>query len=210
MTYRVKETFLTLQGEGINAGRAAVFCRFSGCNLWTGREEQRANAVCQFCDTDFVGVDGEGGGTFRSPSDLADHVQARWQGGPDNRLVVFTGGEPLLQLDSALLVQVRARGFEVAVETNGTKPVPEGVDWVCMSPKAGAAVVATSGHELKFIYPQSGLEPEDVEDLEFAHFLLQPMDGANRAENTTAAVQYCLTHPRWRLSLQTHKYLGIP
>jgi len=210
MTYRVKETFLTLQGEGINAGRAAVFCRFSGCNLWTGREEQRASAVCQFCDTDFVGVDGEGGGTFRSPSDLADHVEARWQGGPDHRLVVFTGGEPLLQLDSALLVQVRARGFEVAVETNGTKPVPLGVDWICMSPKAGAPVVATSGHELKFIYPQMGLQPEDVEDLEFTHFLLQPMDGANRADNTAAAVQYCLTHPRWRLSLQTHKYLGIP
>lgn len=210
MTYRVKETFLTLQGEGINAGRAAVFCRFSGCNLWTGREEQRASAVCQFCDTDFVGVDGEGGGTFRSPSDLADHVEARWQGGPDHRLVVFTGGEPLLQLDSELLVQIRARGFEVAVETNGTKPVPVGVDWICMSPKAGAPVVATSGHELKFIYPQMGLQPEDVEDLEFTHFLLQPMDGVNRAANTTAAVQYCLTHPRWRLSLQTHKYLGIP
>ena len=210
MTYRVKETFLTLQGEGINAGRAAVFCRFSGCNLWTGREEQRASAVCQFCDTDFVGVDGEGGGTFRSPSDLADHVEARWQGGPDRRLVVFTGGEPLLQLESELLVQVRARGFEVAVETNGTQPVPVGVDWICMSPKAGAPVVATSGHELKFIYPQMGLQPEDVEDLEFTHFLLQPMDGVNRAANTTAAVQYCLTHPRWRLSLQTHKYLGIP
>jgi 7-carboxy-7-deazaguanine synthase (Cx14CxxC type) len=210
MTYRVKETFLTLQGEGINAGRAAVFCRFSGCNLWTGRESQRAIAVCQFCDTDFVGVDGEGGGTFRSPLALADHVEARWEGGPDHRLVVFTGGEPLLQLDSALLEQVRARGFEVAVETNGTKPVPAGVDWICMSPKAGAAVVATAGHELKFIYPQLGLSPEDVEHLDFAHFLLQPMDGPSRAENTAAAVQYCLTHPRWRLSLQTHKYLGIP
>ena len=210
MSYRVKETFLTLQGEGINAGRAAVFCRFAGCNLWSGRESQRSTAVCQFCDTDFVGIDGVGGGAFTVPSDLADHIENCWRGGPANRLVVFTGGEPLLQLDSLLLVEVRSRGFEVAIETNGTKPVPTGVDWICMSPKAGAPLVVTFGHELKLVYPQAGLQPKDVEQLEFAHLLLQPMDGERRSENTAAAIQYCLTHPRWRLSLQTHKYLGIP
>lgn len=210
MSYRVKETFLTLQGEGVNAGRAAVFCRFSGCNLWSGRASQRASAVCQFCDTDFVGIDGDGGGSFVAPADLARHIENRWRGGPKNRLVVFTGGEPLLQLDSPLLDEVRARGFEVAIETNGTKPVPAGVDWICMSPKAGAPVVVTLGHELKLVFPQAGLQPADVEHLEFDHLLLQPMDGDQRSENTAAAVQYCLTHPRWRLSLQTHKYLGIP
>jgi len=210
MSYRVKETFLTLQGEGINAGRVAVFCRFAGCNLWTGKESQRAIAVCQFCDTDFVGIDGEGGGAFPEAAQLAEHIESQWLGGLEKRMVVFTGGEPLLQLDSALLDEVHSRGFEVAIETNGTKPVPAGVDWICMSPKAGAPVVATSGHELKLVFPQAGLLPADVEHLDFEHLLLQPMDGDRKSENTTAAVQYCLTHPRWRLSLQTHKYLGIP
>lgn len=210
MSYRVKETFLTLQGEGINAGRVAVFCRFAGCNLWTGKESQRAIAVCQFCDTDFVGIDGEGGGAFPEAAQLAEHIESQWLGSLEKRMVVFTGGEPLLQLDSALLDQVHSRGFEVAIETNGTKPVPAGVDWICMSPKAGAPIVATSGHELKLVFPQAGLLPADVEHLDFEHLLLQPMDGDRKSENTTAAVQYCLTHPRWRLSLQTHKYLGIP
>lgn len=210
MRYRVKETFVTLQGEGINAGRAAVFCRFAGCNLWSGKESQRASAVCQFCDTDFVGIDGEGGGTFSGAAQLAEHIESRWFGGRERRLIVFTGGEPLLQLDSPLLDQVHARGFEIAIETNGTKQVPAGVDWICVSPKAGAPIVATSGHELKLVFPQAGLLPAHVKHLDFQHLLLQPMDGDRKSENTSAAVQYCLTHPRWRLSLQTHKYLGIP
>jgi 7-carboxy-7-deazaguanine synthase len=210
VSYRVKETFVTLQGEGINAGRVAVFCRFAGCNLWTGKESQRASAVCRFCDTDFVGIDGEGGGTFPDAAQLAEHIESRWFGGRERRLVVFTGGEPLLQLDSPLLDQVHARGFEIAIETNGTKQVPAGIDWICMSPKAGAPIVATSGHELKLVFPQAGLLPADVEHLDFEHLLLQPMDGDRKSENTRAAVQYCLTHRRWRLSLQTHKYVGIP
>ena len=210
MTYRVKEAFLTLQGEGINAGRAAVFCRFSGCNLWSGHERNRSTAICQFCDTDFVGIDGEGGGAFVSAVLLADHIESLWLGGEAHRLVVFTGGEPLLQLDTALLDAVHSKGFETAIETNGTKPVPAGVDWVCVSPKAGAPVVVESGDELKLVYPQAGLDPEDLDHLNFKHRLLQPMDGPNRDQNTALAVNYCLTNPLWRLSLQTHKYLGIP
>jgi 7-carboxy-7-deazaguanine synthase (Cx14CxxC type) len=210
MTYRVKEAFLTLQGEGINAGRAAVFCRFSGCNLWSGHERNRSTAICQFCDTDFVGIDGEGGGAFVSADLLANHIESLWLGGEAHRLVVFTGGEPLLQLDPALLDAVHSKGFETAIETNGTKPVPAGVDWVCVSPKAGAPVVVESGDELKLVYPQAGLDPEDLDHLNFKHRLLQSMDGPNRDQNTALAVSYCLTNPLWRLSLQTHKYLGIP
>ena len=210
MTYRVKEAFLTLQGEGINAGRAAVFCRFSGCNLWSGHERNRSTAICQFCDTDFVGIDGEGGGAFVSADLLANHIESLWLGGEAHRLVVFTGGEPLLQLDTALLDAVHSKGFETAIETNGTKPVPAGVDWVCVSPKAGAPVVVESGDELKLVYPQAGLDPEDLDHLNFKHRLLQSMDGPNRDQNTALAVSYCLTNPLWRLSLQTHKYLGIP
>ena len=210
MTYRVKEAFLTLQGEGINAGRAAVFCRFSGCNLWSGHERNRSTAICQFCDTDFVGIDGEGGGAFVTADLLANHIESLWLGGEAHRLVVFTGGEPLLQLDPALLDAVHSKGFETAIETNGTKPVPAGVDWVCVSPKAGAPVVVESGDELKLVYPQAGLDPEDLDHLNFKHRLLQSMDGPNRDQNTALAVNYCLTNPLWRLSLQTHKYLGIP
>ena len=210
MTYRVKEAFLTLQGEGINAGRAAVFCRFSGCNLWSGHERNRSTAICQFCDTDFVGIDGEGGGAFVTADLLANHIESLWLGGEAHRLVVFTGGEPLLQLDTALLDAVHSKGFETAIETNGTKPVPAGVDWVCVSPKAGAPVVVESGDELKLVYPQAGLDPEDLDHLNFKHRLLQSMDGPNRDQNTVLAVNYCLTNPLWRLSLQTHKYLGIP
>ena len=210
MTYRVKEAFLTLQGEGINAGRAAVFCRFSGCNLWSGHERNRSTAICQFCDTDFVGIDGEGGGAFVTADLLANHIESLWLGGEAHRLVVFTGGEPLLQLDTALLDAVHSKGFETAIETNGTKPVPAGVDWVCVSPKAGAPVVVESGDELKLVYPQAGLDPEDLDHLNFKHRLLQSMDGPNRDQNTALAVNYCLTNPLWRLSLQTHKYLGIP
>jgi 7-carboxy-7-deazaguanine synthase (Cx14CxxC type) len=210
VTYLVKEIFFTLQGEGFNTGTPAVFCRFSGCNLWTGREEHRSIAVCQFCDTDFVGTDGPGGGKFRSASDLAEAVAAAWAAeSDDERLVVCTGGEPLLQLDGEAVEALHAEGFRVAVETNGTVAPPDGLDWVCMSPKAGADLVLTSGDELKLIYPQKGLEPEDVVQLSFQNRFLQPMDGPEREENTARAVQYCLEHPRWRLSLQTHKYLGI-
>ncbi len=209
MTYRVKEIFFTLQGEGCNAGRPAVFCRFSGCNLWTGREEHRASAVCRFCDTDFVGTDGPGGGQFATATTLADAVAAAWPGGGEP-FVVCTGGEPLLQLDGPLIDALHARGFCVAVETNGTLPAPPGLDWVCVSPKAGAELVLRAGDELKLVFPQDGLPPSAVEGLDFDHFLLQPMDGADREESTRQAVAYCLAHPRWRLSLQTHKYLGIP
>ncbi|HWJ61493.1 MAG TPA: 7-carboxy-7-deazaguanine synthase [Acidimicrobiales bacterium] len=212
MSYLVKEVFPTLQGEGFQAGSPAVFCRFTGCNLWTGREEHRASAVCQFCDTDFVGTDGPGGGRFATADDLADHIAATWTGaGPEgNRLVVCTGGEPLLQLDQDLVDALHARDFRIAIETNGTLLPPEGIDWICMSPKAGADLVLTAGDELKLVYPQPGLLPEAVEHLAFAHRFLQPMDGPDRAANTEAAVAYCLAHPRWRLSVQTHKYLGIP
>jgi len=211
MSYAVKEIFYTLQGEGANTGRAAVFCRFAGCNLWTGRERDRADATCQFCDTDFVGTDGPGGGSFSTAGALAEAVSAAW---PDNergkRFVVCTGGEPLLQLDAPLLRELHAAGFEVAIETNGTLPAVEGLDWLCVSPKAGSTLVIQSGDELKLVFPQEGAEPERFEQLDFRHFFLQPMDGPERQANTEAALRYCLVHPRWRLSLQTHKLLGIP
>lgn len=210
MTYSVKEIFLTLQGEGGQAGKAAVFCRFAGCNLWTGREQDRAKAVCTFCDTDFVGVDGEGGGKFATADALADAVEAAWTGGPRDRLVVCTGGEPLLQLDEAAIAALHARGFMIAVESNGTIAAPEGIDWVCVSPKADAPVVQTRGQELKLVYPQEKALPERFEGLDFERFYLQPMDGPDRDRNTQLAVAYCLSHPQWRLSVQTHKYLGLP
>jgi len=209
MSYAVKEIFLTLQGEGGQAGRPAVFCRFAGCNLWTGREQDRASAVCNFCDTDFVGMDGPGGGRFATPDDLAAAVEVAWRGGPYDRLVVLTGGEPLLQVDTALIEALHARGFSLALETNGTIAVPQGVDWICVSPKADAPLAQLSGQELKLVYPQPGVDPARFEALAFERFLLQPMDGPARAANTEAAIAYCLAHPRWRLSVQTHKYLGI-
>ena len=210
MTYSVKEIFKTLQGEGGQAGRAAVFCRFAGCNLWSGREEDRATAVCQFCDTDFVGTDGVGGGRFASSDELADAIEAAWNGKRDLRYVVFTGGEPLLQLDDALIAAVAARGFAIAIETNGTIAAPKGIDWICVSPKAEADLVQTSGQELKLVYPQATALPDRFEHLDFQHFFLQPMDGPERERNTELAVNYCLRHPRWRISLQTHKLMGIP
>ena len=209
MSYAVKEIFLTLQGEGGQAGRPAVFCRFAGCNLWSGREDDRASAVCSFCDTDFVGMDGEGGGRFQTADDLAAAVEAVWRGGPKDRLVVLTGGEPLLQVDLALIDALHARSFTIALETNGTLPAPPGIDWVCVSPKAQAPVVQTTGQELKLVYPQVGVDPARFEGLDFERFLLQPMDSPDREANTRAAIAYCLEHPRWRLSVQTHKYLGI-
>ena len=211
MSYAVKELFYTLQGEGAQTGRAAVFCRFAGCNLWTGREEDRATAVCTFCDTEFVGTDGTGGGKFATADALADAVLAVWpsaQGGTP--YVVCTGGEPLLQLDAALVDALHHRGIAVAVETNGTQVPPPGLDWICVSPKAMAPVVLTAGDELKLVYPQPLAMPERFEALAFDHFYLQPMDGPDRESNTVAAVRYCLAHPRWRMSLQTHKLLGIP
>jgi 7-carboxy-7-deazaguanine synthase (Cx14CxxC type) len=208
-TYAVKETFRTLQGEGRNAGRAAVFLRFSRCNLWSGHERDRASAVCRFCDTDFVGTDGTGGGVFRGAAALADHVAATWGPGADHRFVVCTGGEPALQLDAELVDALHDRGFEVAIETNGTLALPAGIDWVCVSPKAGTELVVTAGDELKVVFPQDGLDPLDHEGLAFDHFLLSPMDGPDVAAATAAAVAFCLAHPRWRLSLQTHKVLGI-
>jgi 7-carboxy-7-deazaguanine synthase (Cx14CxxC type) len=210
MSYAVKELFATLQGEGAQAGRPSVFCRFTGCNLWSGREKDRATAVCQFCDTDFIGTDGEGGGRFADAEALADAIQAAWPGGAAHRYVVFTGGEPLLQLDTPLIEAMHARGFEVAVESNGTLEPPPGIDWLCVSPKAGAAVTVRGGSELKLVFPQPALQPEAVQHLAFRHFFLQPMDGPDRVANTAAAVRYCLTHPQWRLSLQTHKLIGIP
>jgi len=218
VTYLVKEVFATLQGEGAQTGRAAVFCRFTGCNLWSGREEHRADAVCRFCDTDFVGTDGPGGGRFASAAELADRVAAVWAaelGGSDDagegqRFVVCTGGEPLLQLDDALVAALHQRGFAVAIETNGTRPVPAGVDWVCVSPKAGADLVVTTGDELKVVFPQPGAEPERFDDLAFTHRFVQPMDGPEAEANLAAALDWCRRHPRWRLSLQTHKLLGIP
>lgn len=213
MSYAVREIFYTLQGEGAQAGRPAVFLRFAGCNLWSGREADRAGAICQFCDTDFVGTDGPGGGRFATAEALARAVAGYWPGmaEPAGRpLVVCTGGEPLLQLDAPLIEELHQAGFEIAIETNGTLPVPPGVDWVCVSPKAGAELIVTSGDELKLVYPQQGGEPSRYQDLGFRHFFLQPMDGPERNRNTEAAVRYCLAHPRWRLSLQTHKLLGIP
>ena len=210
MTYSVKEIFYTLQGEGANTGRPAVFCRFAGCNLWTGHEKDRHRAICQFCDTDFVGTDGPGGGKFAEPGALADAAAALWPGGKTARYIVCTGGEPALQLDAPLVEAFHARGFEVAIETNGTTALAAGIDWVCMSPKAGTSPVVTRGNELKLVFPQEGGEPERYRGLAFRHFFLQPMDGPERQANTEAALRYCLAHPRWRLSLQTHKLLGIP
>lgn len=210
MTYSVKEIYLTLQGEGMQAGRAAVFLRFSGCNLWSGREADRASAVCQFCDTDFVGTDGPGGGKFETPDALAAAVAAAWTaGGLGGRYVVCTGGEPLLQLDPPAITALKARGFAVAVETNGTLLAPDQLDWVCVSPKAGAPLKQTHGDELKLVYPQTGAEPERFAALAFDAFLLQPMDGPQVDHNTKAAIAYCLANPQWRLSVQTHKHLGL-
>ncbi|EYF00803.1 7-carboxy-7-deazaguanine synthase [Chondromyces apiculatus] len=212
MSYFVKELFYSLQGEGLRAGRPAVFCRFTGCNLWTGREEDRARAVCRFCDTQFVGTDGQGGGQFATAADLVRAVAATWPGkaAGGKPYVVCTGGEPLLQLDEALITGLHDAGFEVAVETNGTRKAPRGIDWICVSPKAGAEVVLRSGNELKLVFPQEDAMPERFEHLDFEHFLLQPMDGLRRQRHTELAVRYCLEHPRWRLSLQTHKILNIP
>jgi 7-carboxy-7-deazaguanine synthase len=211
MTYAVKEIFYTLQGEGANTGRPAVFCRFAGCNLWTGREQDRETATCQFCDTDFVGIDGPGGGRFPTAEALAGAISDAWPSErTERRFVVCTGGEPLLQLDSGLTAALHQAGFEVAVETNGTLRPPGGVDWLCVSPKAGTELVIRSGDELKLVFPQPGADPAEFESLGFRHFFLQPMDGPDRDANTAAALQYCLAHPRWRLSLQTHKLLGIP
>jgi 7-carboxy-7-deazaguanine synthase (Cx14CxxC type) len=209
--YQVKEIFYTLQGEGGRAGRPSVFCRFALCNLWTGRERDRHRAVCQFCDTDFLGTDGPGGGRFATAADLAAAVAATWPAGPGEAVpyVVCTGGEPLLQLDAAAVAALHGEGFEVAIETNGTRPVPAGVDWVCVSPKAGADLVVLAGDELKLVYPQPDAPPDRFELPGFGRLLLQPMDGPDRAANTRAAVEYCLAHPRWQLSVQTHKYLGI-
>lgn len=209
MSYAVKEIFKTLQGEGLKAGRAAVFCRFSGCNLWSGREADRAAAQCRFCDTEFVGVGGENGGRFASASALARRMAELWGAGSERRFAVLTGGEPALQLDEALIEALREEGFEIAVETNGTRPLPEGLDWICVSPKAGAPLAQISGDELKLVYPQTSAEPELFETLAFRHFLLQPMDGPESALNTKAAIEYCLAHPKWRLSLQTHKIIGV-
>ncbi len=209
MSYAVKEIFYTLQGEGAQAGRAAVFCRFAGCNLWSGREQDRATAVCQFCDTDFIGTDGTGGGRFATADALADSVAAQWPGG-GAPFVVCTGGEPLLQLDDALVAALHARGFEIAVETNGTvAPAPAGIDWVCVSPKVGAALKLLEGDELKVVVPQAGQDLDALEGLAFQRFSLQAMDGPNVVENTRLAVELCLSRPRWRLSVQTHKHLGI-
>jgi 7-carboxy-7-deazaguanine synthase (Cx14CxxC type) len=210
MAYAVKEIFKTLQGEGGQAGRVAVFCRFTGCNLWSGREQDRAGAVCRFCDTDFVGVDGVNGGKFPAAGDLAAAIAAIWDGPRARRFVVFTGGEPLLQLDAALIDAVHGEGFTIAVETNGALPAPPGIDWLCVSPKAGADFVQTEGDELKLVFPQPGIDPGRLARLRFAQFWLQPMDGPHRAANTDAAVAFCMANPTWRLSLQTHKFIGIP
>ena len=213
MSYTVKEIYYTLQGEGANVGRSAVFLRFAGCNLWTGLEQDRATAVCAFCDTDFVGSDGPGGGKFSTPRELAAAVASCWPAAYSSLarpLVVCTGGEPLMQMDEALVVALHEAGFEVAIETNGTRLPPPGIDWVCVSPKANADLVLTHGDELKLIFPQPGAEPEKFERLSFRHFFLQPMDGPERERNTRLALAYCLEHPQWRLSLQTHKLLGIP
>ena len=211
MTYAVKEIFYTLQGEGAQAGRAAVFCRFAGCNLWSGREQDRATAVCRFCDTDFADVNGPGGGKFEGAEALAAAIAEKWpaQARAGKRFVVCTGGEPLLQLDAGLIEALHAREFEIAVETNGTIAAPAAVDWVCVSPKAGALLVQESGDELKLVYPQTGIDPESLATLAFRNFFLQPMDGPDRVANTKLAISYCMEHPQWRLSLQTHKIVGI-
>jgi 7-carboxy-7-deazaguanine synthase len=208
--YAVKECFLTLQGEGLQAGRRAVFLRFAGCNLWSGREEDRATAQCSFCDTDFVGTDGEGGGKFRSAEELAARLEALWGQGEDQRLVVITGGEPMLQLDEALVEALHRRGFRVAVETNGTLPALGGLDWICVSPKAGANVVQREGDELKLVWPQVGIDPAELEGWSFDHFLVQPMDCAERQQSLDAAIKLAMDRPKWRLSLQAHKVIGLP
>ncbi len=213
VAYAVKEIYFTLQGEGYHTGRPAVFLRFTGCNLWTGREEDRATAVCNFCDTDFVGVNGPGGGKFATPEDLADTVLQEWDrnaAAHHDKFTVLTGGEPLLQLDAPLIAALHAADFEIAIETNGTLPTRDGVDWVCVSPKAGADFLQRSGDELKIVYPQNGLDPTDFLDLDFTHFLLQPMDGPDVTRNTELAARYCDAHPQWKLSLQTHKILNLP
>lgn len=213
MSYQIKEIFYTLQGEGANTGRAAVFCRFAGCNLWSGREADRHNAVCRFCDTDFIGTNGNGGGRFETAKELASKVFETWEPKLNEKvrpLVVCTGGEPLLQLDEELINEFHKFGFEVAVETNGTKPAPDGIDWICVSPKAGAELIQISGDELKLVYPQPENTPEQFEHLDFRHFFLQPMDSPEREKNTILTVEYCKRNPRWKLSLQTHKILGIP
>ena len=212
MSYAVKEIFYTLQGEGAQTGRAAVFCRFAGCNLWSGREADRASAICKFCDTDFADTNGPGGGKFDTADALAAAIEEKWPADAafNRRFVVCTGGEPILQLDKNLIGELHRRGFEIAVETNGTIAAPDGIDWVCVSPKAGAELVQKAGDELKLVFPQAGTAPEQFEELPFRHFFLQPMDGPDRAANTQLALRYCMEHPRWRLSLQTHKILGIP
>lgn len=209
MSYAVKEIFLTLQGEGQRSGRRAVFCRFSGCNLWSGREADRANAVCRFCDTDFVGMDGPGGGRFADAAVLASAIAACWGEGGEGRYVVLTGGEPMLQVDDALIDALHGQGFEIAIESNGTLPVPRSIDWICISPKAGSTVVQTSGDELKLVWPQPGSDVAAMERWDFAHRLIQPMDDARGEANVRAATEFALTNPRWRLSLQTHKLLGL-
>lgn len=210
MSYAVKEIYYTLQGEGANAGRPAVFLRFAGCNLWSGQERDRSTATCTFCDTDFVDTDGPSGGRFENAGALAEAVARLWPSGGDRPFVVCTGGEPLLQLDRAATAALHERGFEIAIETNGTLPAPPGIDWVCVSPKAGAALTLRTGDELKLVFPQAELPPEEASGLDFQHFFLQPMDGPERVRNTELAVRYCLAHPQWRLSLQTHKLLGLP
>jgi len=209
MSYAVKEIFKTLQGEGAQSGRAAVFCRFAGCNLWSGREQDRATSVCAFCDTDFVGIDGTDGGRFADAVGLADAIERSWGHKPDGRYTVLTGGEPLLQVDSALIDALHARGFEIAVETNGTQVAPDGLDWICVSPKADAPLNLTRGNEIKLVYPQAKARPEQFEHLEFSHFFLQPMDSSEAEENLAATIAYCTENPRWRLSLQSHKMIGI-
>lgn len=210
MTYSVKEIFYTLQGEGANAGRPAVFCRFAGCNLWTGREKDRERAICQFCDTDFVGTDGDGGGKFRSAQALAEAIACHWSPpGHTHRFVVLTGGEPLLQVDDALIGALHAQGFTIAVETNGTQTCPPGLDWICVSPKADSELKVFEGNELKLVFPQPGAEPEKFTRLNFGHFYLQPMDGPLQHANTKLAMDYCMAHPQWSLGVQTHKFLGI-
>jgi len=210
MTYAVKEAFLTLQGEGVQAGSRAVFLRFAGCNLWSGREADRATAQCNFCDTDFVGTDGPGGGKFADADNLAAQVEALWGGGTEERLVVVTGGEPMLQLDEALIDALHARGFRVAVESNGTLPATPGIDWLCISPKAGTEVVQRSGDELKLVWPQQGIDPAEIEQWAFKHFLVQPMDGPKLKRSTAAAIDLAMERPRWRLTLQAHKVVGLP
>jgi len=212
MSYRIKELFYTLQGEGQNSGRSAVFCRFSGCNLWSGKESDRFRAICQFCDTDFNGIDGLGGGEFTSPKDLVAEIQKTWLAPRDRigkPLVVCTGGEPLLQVDTQLIEELHGAGFEIAIETNGTIPVPRGIDWVCVSPKANTRLVVTEGDELKFVFPQETASPEQFAQLNFRHFYLQPMDGPHISRNRQLALDYCLANPQWRLSIQIHKVLGI-